>query len=149
MSVSVMQLLLQDARAAAHAGEVPVAAAVVDSVTGEIVARAVNQVEASKNATAHAELLAIQAASHVRNQKYLQDCDLYVTLEPCAMCAGAIAHAKLRRVYFAAYDPKGGAVEHGPCFFAQPTCHHAPEIIGGLCEQEAAQLLKDFFANKR
>jgi tRNA(adenine34) deaminase len=148
MTQSIMQQLLEDARHAAARGEVPIAACVVGP-DGTIVARASNEVETQQNVTAHAEMLAIQRACVARGSKYLMDCDLYVTLEPCAMCAQAISLAKMRRLTFAAYDPKGGGVEHGACVFAQPTCHHTPEVIGGVCEAEAGTLLKDFFAEKR
>jgi tRNA(Arg) A34 adenosine deaminase TadA len=137
-----------EARAAAARGEVPVGAAVVDSA-GAVVAAAGNQVEALGDPAAHAELLALRAAAAALGAARLVDCDLYVTLEPCPMCAGAIALYRVRRLYFAAYDPKGGAVEHGPRLFDQPTCHHRPEIYGGLRESEAAALLQDFFRARR
>ena len=144
----IMQQLLDDARAAGARGEVPIAACVVDA-DGTVIARATNEVEARGDATAHAELLAIQKACALRGSKYLMDCDLYVTLEPCAMCAQAISLSKMRRLYFAAYDSKGGGVEHGACVFSHSTCHHSPEVIGGVCEAEASQLLKDFFEGLR
>lgn len=144
MSPTIMQQLLDDARAAGARGEVPIAACVVDA-KGEVIARATNAVEAQQNATAHAELLAIGQACAARGDKYLMDCDLYVTLEPCAMCAQAISLAKIRRLYFAAYDAKGGGVQHGACVFSHATCHHAPEVIGGICETEASLMIKDFF----
>lgn len=143
-----MQQLLAMARAAGERGEVPIAACVVDA-DGKVIARATNEVEARGDATAHAELLAIQEACKTRGSKYLMDCDLYVTLEPCAMCAQAMSLAKIRRLYFAAYDAKGGGVEHGACVFAQPTCHHAPEVIGGVCEAESSQLIRAFFEGLR
>jgi tRNA(Arg) A34 adenosine deaminase TadA len=108
-----------------------------------------NRTVAMRDPTAHAELLAIRAACAKLGSERLTGCDLYVTLEPCAMCAAAISFARIRRLYFGAADPKGGAVEHGPRFFAQPTCHHAPEIVGGLSESKAAALLQDFFAGRR
>jgi tRNA(Arg) A34 adenosine deaminase TadA len=114
-----------------------------------VLAAAGNRTEADRDPSAHAELLAIRAACAARGAPRLPDCDLYVTLEPCAMCAAAISFARIRRLYFGAYDPKGGGVEHGPRFFAQPTCHHAPEVYGGLMESDAAMLLKDFFAERR
>ena len=123
--------------------------AVVVSASGEILGRAGNRTEADCDPTAHAEILAIREAAHKVGAPRLVDCDLYVTLEPCAMCAAAISFARLRRVVFAAYDPKGGAVEHGARFYAQPTCHHAPEVIGGIDEQRAASMLKAFFVDKR
>ena len=144
-----MDIAFAEARAAAERGEVPVGAAVVDGATGEVLARAGNRTEADADPTAHAEVLAIRAAAAGRGDARLPDCDLYVTLEPCALCAAAISFARIRRLYFAASDPKGGAVEHGPRFFGQPTCHHAPEIYGGIRDGEAADLLKDFFAARR
>ena len=127
--------------------EVPVGAVVVKD--GNVIAAAHNLTEARNDPTAHAEMLAIRAACKSMGQKYLSDCDLYVTLEPCAMCAQAISLAKLRRVYFGAYDPKGGGVEHGARVFSQPTCHHRPEVYGGMMEEECGEILKRFFAIKR
>jgi tRNA(Arg) A34 adenosine deaminase TadA len=135
------------AKAAAGRGEVPVGAVIVRD--GEILAEAGNRVLADRDPTAHAELLAIRAACAALGSERLIGCDLYVTLEPCAMCAAAISFARLRRLYWAAPDPKGGAVEHGPRFFAQATCHHRPESYGGLRESEAAELLRAFFAERR
>lgn len=143
-----MQIALKAARAAAAAGEVPVGAVLVDA-NGVILAEAGNNTEQANDPTGHAEIRVIRAACAARSSPRLPDCDLYVTLEPCALCAAAISFARLRRVYFGAYDPKGGAVEHGPQFFSQPTCHHAPEVIGGIDEQEAGQLLREFFAERR
>ncbi len=140
---------LGEAKAAGQRGEIPVGAVIVDSGTGEIIARAGNATEADQDPTAHAELLAIRTACAQKNTPRLTDCDLYVTLEPCPMCATAISFARLRRVYFGAYDPKGGGVDHGPKIFDQPTCHHKPEAYGGIGEQAAASLLKDFFKDKR
>jgi tRNA(adenine34) deaminase len=145
---SPMELALEQAGRAEARGEVPVGAVLVDAV-GNVLASAGNEVEARHDPTAHAELLVIRAAAALRQALRLQDCDLYVTLEPCAMCAAAISFARIRRLYYGAYDPKGGAVEHGPRFYAQPTCHHRPEIYGGIEEQRAAALLKDFFATLR
>jgi len=122
---------------------------VVMGAGGEVLARAGNRTLSLRDPTAHAELLAIRAACAKLGSERLTACDLYVTLEPCAMCAAAISFARIRRLYFGAADPKGGAVEHGPRFFRQPTCHHAPEVIGGLGEARAAALLKDFFAARR
>ncbi len=116
---------------------------------GVVIASAGNRTRADSDPTAHAEMLAIRAVAKLGGGARLTDCDLYVTLEPCAMCAGAISHARLRRLYYAAPDPKGGAVDHGPRFFAQPTCLHAPEVYSGLRESEAAALLRGFFADKR
>ena len=116
---------------------------------GRVIATAHNRPRALKDPTAHAEILAIRAACSKLGQERLTGCDLYVTLEPCPMCAGAISFARIRRVYFGAYDPKGGGVEHGPRVFNQPTCHHAPEVYGGFREAEAAAMLRDFFAGRR
>jgi tRNA(Arg) A34 adenosine deaminase TadA len=129
-------------------GEVPVGAVIVGS-GGEILASAGNRTLSLRDPTAHAEMLAIRAACAKLGSERLAGCDLYVTLEPCAMCAAAISFARIRRLYFGAADPKGGAVEHGPRIFAQPTCHHAPEVIGGIGETRAATLLKAFFAERR
>lgn len=148
-SETFMTQALAEARAAADRGEVPVGAVVVDTQTGTVLARAGNETEAAPDPTAHAEVLAIRRAAAAKGTARLTDCDLYVTLEPCAMCAAAISHARIRRLYFGAYDPKGGGVEHGPRFFAQPTCHHAPEVIGGIKETETAALLKEFFQDRR
>jgi tRNA(adenine34) deaminase len=143
-----MVIALAEAEAAAVRGEVPVGACVV-SASGEVLARAGNRTLELKDATAHAELLAIRAASQVLGSERLTGCDVYVTLEPCAMCAGAMSHARIRRVYFGADDPKMGAVEHGPRFFQQPTCHHAPEVYGGIGQDAASILLRDFFKSRR
>jgi tRNA(Arg) A34 adenosine deaminase TadA len=132
---------------AAEAGEVPVGAAVARA--GEIIAVAGNRTLRDRDPTAHAEILAIRAACKELRQERLVDCDLYVTLEPCAMCAGAISLARIRRLYFGAQDMKGGGVEHGARFFSQPTCHHAPEVYGGMRESQAAKLLRDFFLARR
>jgi tRNA(adenine34) deaminase len=140
-------LALDAARAAAAEGEVPVGAVVMRG--GRVLAIAHNRPRALNDPTAHAEILAIRAACAAIRDERLTGCDLYVTLEPCAMCAAAISFARIRRLYFAASDPKGGAVEHGPRFFAQATCHHAPEVYGGLRESEAAALLRDFFRDRR
>ncbi|HEY0835643.1 MAG TPA: nucleoside deaminase [Azospirillum sp.] len=137
------------AAAAAARGEVPVGAVLVDPASGAVLGRAGNRTEELNDPTAHAEVLAIRAACAARGQPRLPGCDLYVTLEPCALCAAAISFARLRRVYFGAYDPKGGAVEHGPRFYAQPTCHHAPDVYGGIGETRAAALLKGFFRERR
>lgn len=143
-----MDLAIEEARAAAARGEVPVGAVIIDAA-GAVIARAGNRTEADADPTAHAEMLAIRAAAKTLQSPRLVDCDLYVTLEPCPMCAQAISFARLRRVYFGASDPKGGGVEHGPRIFAQPTCHHRPEVYGGIAVAETAALLKDFFAAKR
>jgi len=146
-SPSFMQLALEEARAAGHRGEVPVGCVVVRD--GTVVARAGNRTLADKDPTAHAELLAIREAAATLGSERLIDCDLYVTLEPCAMCAAAISFARVRRLYFGAGDPKGGAVEHGVRFFASPTCHHRPDVYGGIAESDSAALLREFFQAKR
>ncbi len=143
-----MHLALAEAEQAASAGEVPVGAALVDA-TGRLLAKSHNRVEALSDPTAHAEILVLRAAAKARGSARLEDCDLYVTLEPCALCAAAISLARIRRLYFGAYDPKMGAVEHGPKFFAQPTCHHRPEVYGGIEESRAGELLRRFFAGRR
>src|SRR5881397_2032409 len=141
-----MDIAFAEARAAAAADEVPVGCAIVRG--GEVLARAGNRTLRDRDPTAHAELLAIRTAAAALASERLTDCDLYVTLEPCAMCAAAISFSRIRRLYWAATDPKGGAVEHGGRFFSQPTCHHAPELYGGIREQEAAALLQDFFRSR-
>jgi tRNA(Arg) A34 adenosine deaminase TadA len=143
-----MDLALEEAETAKARGEVPVGAVVLGP-DGEVLARAGNRTLERRDPTAHAELLAIREACERLGSERLVGCDLYVTLEPCAMCAGAISFARIRRLYFGASDPKGGAVEHGPRFFSQETCHHAPELYGGIGETAAAALLKDFFAARR
>jgi tRNA(Arg) A34 adenosine deaminase TadA len=145
---SPMELALEQAGRAEARGEVPVGAVLVDAA-GQVLAVAGNEVEARHDPTAHAEMLVLRAAAALRRSVRLEDCDLYVTLEPCAMCAAAISFARIRRLYYGAYDPKGGAVEHGPRFFAQPTCHHRTEVYGGIEEQRAAALLKGFFQERR
>lgn len=144
-----MELALDQAKQAADAGEVPVGAVVVDTSTDTVVAAAHNRVERDKDPTAHAEMLAIRAAAAKLGRTRLDGLDLYVTLEPCAMCAQAIAFARLRRLYWGAGDPKGGGVENGPRIFAQSTCHHRPELYGGIGERESAELLQDFFRKLR
>jgi tRNA(Arg) A34 adenosine deaminase TadA len=143
-----MEIALAEARAAAARGEVPVGATVTDA-TGAVLARAGNEVEARRDPSAHAEMLALRAAAAATGEKVLPEATLWVTLEPCAMCAAAASLFRLRRVVFGAYDPKGGGVEHGPRLFTQPTCHHAPEVVGGVRESEAGALLRDFFARLR
>ncbi len=144
---SFMQMAVEEAKAAAGRGEVPVGCVVVRD--GEVIARAGNRTVADKDPTGHAELIAIRAAAQALGSERLTDCDLYVTLEPCAMCAGAIAFARLRRLYFGASDPKGGAVDNGVRFFTSTSCHHKPEVYGGIGESESAALLKDFFQARR
>jgi tRNA(adenine34) deaminase len=144
-----MSQALGEARAAADLGEVPVGAVLVDGGSGEILGRAHNRVESRRDPTAHAELLVIGATAQRLGLKRLEGADLYVTLEPCPMCAAAVSLARLRRLYFGAYDPKSGGVEHGPKIFSHRTCHHRPEVIGGLAETECAALLRAFFAARR
>ena len=146
---SPMIFALEEAERAAARGEVPVGAVLVNGNSGEILARAGNQTLADSDPTAHAEMLVIRAATVKAGAPRLQQVDLYVTLEPCAMCAAAISFARIRRLYFGAYDPKGGGVEHGARFFQQDTCHNAPEVIGGVEERRASALLKNFFAARR
>ena len=143
-----MAMALAEAEAAAARGEVPVGAVLVGA-DGAVLARDGNRILERRDPTAHAEMLVLRAGAAQRGSPRLADCDLYVTLEPCPMCAAAIALARLRRVYFAAYDPRGGGVEHGPRIFEQPGCNHRPEIYGGIDEQRAALLLRDFFQAKR
>ncbi len=142
-----MRAALDEARAAAKRGEAPVGAAVVRD--GRIIASAGNRTRELNDPTAHAEMLAIRQAAALLGQERLTGCDLHVTLEPCPMCAGAIAHARIRRLYFGAEDPKGGAVTSGVRLFAQPTCHHAPEVYPGIAETEASRLLRQFFRDLR
>jgi tRNA(adenine34) deaminase len=144
---SFMDLALAEARAAQAAGEVPVGCVIVRD--GAVVASTGNRTLIDRDPTAHAELLAIRAAARALGSERLTDCDLHVTLEPCAMCAAAISFARIRRLYYGASDPKGGAVEHGVRFFQSPTCHHRPEVYGGIGESEAATLLRGFFAERR
>jgi tRNA(Arg) A34 adenosine deaminase TadA len=143
-----MERALAQARAAAERGEVPIGA-VIMGPSGEVLAEAGNRTEETNDPTAHAEMLAIRAAAARLGAPRLVDCDLYVTLEPCPMCAQAISFARIRRLYWGAPDPKGGGVEHGPRIFGQPTCHHRPEVQGGLSEGRAGELLKAFFRAKR
>ena len=144
---SFMQSALDEARAAGARGEVPVGCVIIRN--GEVIARAGNRTLADRDPTAHAELLAIRQAAAALGTERLTDCDLYVTLEPCTMCAAAMSFARIRRLYFGAGDEKGGAVEHGVRFFAAPTCHHRPDVYGGINESEAAALLRDFFRERR
>ena len=142
-----MQAAFDEARAAAILGEAPIGAVVARD--GAIIARAGNRTLAANDPTAHAEILALRAAAQKLGTPRLTACDLYVTLEPCPMCAGAIAHARVRRLYYGAADEKGGAVDSGVRLFRQPTCHHAPEVYGGIREAEAGAMLKAFFAALR
>jgi tRNA(adenine34) deaminase len=144
---SFMDAAMEEARAAGQRGEVPVGCVVV---RGEaIIARAGNRTLEDKDPTAHAEMLAIRAAANSLGSERLTDCDLYVTLEPCAMCAAAISFARIRRLYFGAPDAKGGAVENGARFFTQATCHHRPDVYSGIAESDSAALLREFFAARR
>jgi tRNA(adenine34) deaminase len=142
-----MDLAIEEARAAEAAGEVPIGCVIVHD--GEVIARAGNRTLAMKDPTAHAEMEAIRQAAGALGSERLLDCDLYVTLEPCAMCAAAASFARIRRLYYGAADPKGGAVDNGVQFFASPSCHHRPEVYGGFGESEAAALLKGFFRERR
>jgi tRNA(Arg) A34 adenosine deaminase TadA len=143
-----MELALREARAAAERGEVPIGAVIVGP-DGAVLAAAGNRTEQDRDPTAHAEMLAIRAAAAKLGAPRLVDCDLYVTLEPCPMCAQAISFARIRRLYWGASDPKGGGIEHGPRIFDQPTCHHKPELYPGLSEGEAGELLRAFFRDRR
>ena len=147
MPPSFMDLALKTAENAGKSGEVPIGCVIARD--GEVIATAGNRTLTDRDPTAHAEIVAIRQAAEAIGSERLVDCDLYVTLEPCAMCAGAISFARIRRLYFAATDPKGGAVESGVRFFASPTCHHAPEVYSAVGESEAASLLRDFFKERR
>ena len=146
--MDIMRIALHEARAAAARGEVPVGAVLLDA-QGQILAQAGNQTEACHDASAHAEMLVLREAGRVRRSPRLPDCDLVVTLEPCPMCAAAIAAFRIRRVIFGAYDPKGGGIEHGPRLYQSPGSHHRPDVIGGVREAECAELLRDFFRDRR
>jgi tRNA(adenine34) deaminase len=146
---SPMTLALSEAKTAAELGEVPVGAVLVDGSSGEVLGQAHNRVEEYRDPTAHAELLLISAIARRLGLKRLEGADLYVTLEPCPMCATAISFARVRRLYFGAYDPKGGGVEHGPKIFTHATCHHRPEVVGGIEETQCTTLLRDFFGARR
>ena len=143
-----MAMALAEAEAAAQANEVPVGAVIV-AADGSVLARTANAMRRTNDPTAHAEILALRAACATLGTDRLPDCDLYVTLEPCTMCAGAISHARIRRLYYGASDRKAGAVDNGVAFYDQTTCHHKPEVYGGIQEKAAARLLKDFFALRR
>ena len=145
---SPMRLALTEAAAAAARGDVPVGAVLVDS-EGRVLAAGGNRTEADHDPTAHAEMVVLRAGAARLGAARLTECDLYVTLEPCAMCAAAIGFARLRRLYFGAYDPKGGAVQHGPRLFDQPTTHHRPEVYGGIEERRSSELLRGFFRIRR
>jgi tRNA(adenine34) deaminase len=149
LTLKPMECAFSEAEKAFSQEEVPVGAVIVDSLSGKIIASAHNEMVTRKDPTAHAELLAIQQACLVKESGRLEDCDIYVTLEPCPMCAQAMSFARLRRLYFGAYDPKGGGVDHGARIFNASSCHHIPEVIGGVEEQKCGQILKDFFENVR
>ncbi|UXN03910.1 nucleoside deaminase [Bartonella sp. HY406] len=142
-----MELALREAKLAFELDEVPVGAVIFHQ--GKLIAKAHNLTRHVFDPTGHAEIRAIRMACEALSSERLPECDLYVTLEPCAMCAAAISFARIRRLYYGASDPKGGAVEYGPVFFNQPTCHHRPDVYSGLCEQETSDLLTQFFSNKR
>lgn len=144
-----MRLALEMAHKAAAGGEVPVGAVLIHGPTARVIAAAHNEIEAGADPTAHAELLAIRRAAAVLRTPRLTECDLYVTLEPCPMCAQAVAFARIRRLYYGAEDPKGGGVDNGPRIFTQPSCHHRPEIYGGMGDRESSALLRAFFAARR
>lgn len=144
-----MTQALTKAKDAANQGEVPVGAVIVDRTTGAVLATAANRCEQDHDPSAHAEVVAIREACRIKGDSRLFDCDLYVTLEPCAMCAAAISFARIKTLYFGAYDPKGGGVEHGAQFYNQKTCHHAPEVVGGINEKECGDLLRSFFQSLR
>jgi tRNA(adenine34) deaminase len=144
-----MERALEEACKAMRRGEIPVGAVIVDPACSRTLASTGNRVEELNDPTAHAEMLAIRVAAAARGSPRLAGCDLYVTLEPCAMCATAISFARIRRVYFAAYDPKGGGVEHGPRIFSHATCHHRPEVYGGIAQDRAERLLREFFRERR
>jgi tRNA(adenine34) deaminase len=144
-----MRLALDEAQKAAQRDEVPIGAVLVHTQTGAVAALTGNRTIELKDPTAHAEILAIRAVCEKEGAQRIPDYDLYVTLEPCAMCAAAISFSRIRRVIFGASDPKGGGVLHGGKFFDQPTCHHRPEVVSGILSDECGQILKDFFRNKR
>ncbi len=146
---SYIDLALEEARLAAKRGEVPVGAVLVDAETGAIVAQAGNRTEELNDPTAHAEMFVIRQATSAAGSPRLENCDLYVTLEPCPMCAAAISFARIRRLYYGAFDPKSGGVDHGPRIYTQTTCHHAPEVYSGIEETRCSELLKEFFEARR
>jgi tRNA(adenine34) deaminase len=149
ISIDPMEVAFEQAHKAEMRGEVPIGAVLVNGNTGTILAAQGNRVEELTDPTAHAEILLIRDATKLKKSPRLIDCDLYVTLEPCPMCAQAISFARVRRLFFAAYDAKGGGVDHGPRIYSHTTCHHAPEVIGGLREQQAVKMLQAFFKGKR
>ena len=149
INLSFFDLAIKEARLAGKRGEVPVGAAIVEVATGRLLAKAGNLIETKNDPTAHAEILAIQEATSKLGTSRLKGCDLYVTLEPCPMCATAISFARIRRLYFGAFDPKSGGVDHGPEIYSHSTCHHIPEVIGGIKETLCKKLLIEFFHDKR
>jgi tRNA(Arg) A34 adenosine deaminase TadA len=144
-----INLAIKEARLAAERGEVPIGAVIVNAASGKVIAQAGNRTEELNDPTAHAEILAIRLATQATGSPRLEDCNLYVTLEPCPMCATAISFARVRRLYFGAFDSKSGGVEHGPRIFAQSTCHHTPEVYSGFEEIRCSKMLKEFFDAKR
>lgn len=144
-----MALALEQARKASGRDEVPIGAVLIDSISGKIIAANGNRTIELSDPTAHAETLVIREGCRLAGAQRVPECDLYVTLEPCAQCAGAISFARIRRLVYGAPDPKGGAVAHGPRFFEQPTCHHRPDVTGGVTAEECGKILKDFFVSKR
>lgn len=144
-----MALALEEAQKAAARDEVPIGAVLVDGASGAVLARDGNRTRERADPTAHAEIQVIRAACEAAGAQRIPDCDLYVTLEPCAMCAGAISFARIRRVIYGAPDPKGGGIDHGGKFFSQSTCHHRPDVTGGVCAEECGKILKEFFVGKR
>lgn len=149
MMGAMMQQALEQARQAFRQDEVPVGCVIVEASSGRVISQAHNRMRACIDPTAHAELNAIRQALQKQKTPYLDHADIYVTLEPCAMCAAAISWARLRRLYFGAYDPKGGGVDHGARIYEAPNCRHVPHVYGGICEEECATLLREFFKDKR
>lgn len=144
-----MEMAIKEARFASENGEVPVGAVIANRESGQVVSKAANKTKSSRRATAHAEMIAIEEAMKVMNSEWLTGCDIYVSLEPCPMCAHAISLARLDRLYFAASDTKGGGVENGPRIFESKSCNHKPEIYSGIMEKESSQLIRNFFKAKR
>jgi len=146
---SFIDIAIEEARLAERNGEVPVGAVIVEITTGRILAKSGNRIEKDKDPTAHAEIITIRKATRIMGSPRLENCDLYVTLEPCPMCATAISFTRLRRLYFGAFDPKSGGVEHGPHIYKHSSCHHRPEVYGGIEETRCTVMLKDFFSQRR
>jgi tRNA(adenine34) deaminase len=149
MQTTHMQQALEEAKKSFERNEVPIGAVIIDTKTNSVIAASGNSMEEQFDPTAHAEINVIRQACLLKKSGRLPDCDLYVTLEPCPMCAQAISFARIRRVYFGAYDPKGGGVEHGAKIFSASSCHHKPDVYGGIMEQESFKMLKEFFKAKR